>query len=361
MLDTEDKDSTIRKILQDVKRGKVQPWRSKKVKSLKLADSLHRLGEHKKANRVWHCCNNLAYKVDPETGARVLHSADNCRERLCPLCAWRRSKKLFVQISKVMDKFEQQKSDLVPVFLTLTVRNCSGEELPKVLDGVFAGWKNFIDHYKIRKLIKGWFRGLEITYYGDKVITEKGYQRRKEVYDKVGLKPGDINPYYDTFHPHIHVILLVEKSYFSKDNKDYMQTAEWVQMWRTTAKLSYDPICWIEGIKANKGKHKPIAEVAKYTLKDTDFLTNDNETTDRLVGVLGGALKGRRLFAFGGLLKKIAKEIGQEELGEGDLVHIDEESIREDVATLIEVYRWDLGQANYLLKMAIGGVKDGKT
>ena len=127
-----------------------------------------------------------------------------------------------------------------------------------------------------------------------------------------------------------------------------MQTSDWVQMWRTALKLDYDPICDIRKVKGGKGQYKAVAEVAKYTLKDSDFIFDDNELTDKLVEVLSSSLRNRRLFAFGGLLKKIAKQIGIEKLAEGDLVHVDEEQIRDDVATVLEVYRWNFGLANYI-------------
>ena len=90
-----------------------------------------------------------------------------------------------------------------------------------------------------------------------------------------------------------------------------------------------------------------MAEVTKYTVKDTDLVHDDTALMDKVVHVLGTALKGRRLFAFGGLLKRIAKQLGIEELAEGDLVHIDGETIREDIARVLEVYRWNFGLSNY--------------
>ena len=305
-------------VLQDEQNGKVRPWRPKKIRSLKVADSFQRLGFEKKAMRVRFCGSALGFLKNLKTGEKKLYSADFCRERLCPMCQWRKSMKVFHQVSKVMDRAEQENKDIVPLFLTLTLKNCSGHDLSSTLDTVFKGWKNVIDHRKIRKIVKGWFRALEVTYNKDS----------------------------DTFHPHIHAVLVVDKSYFK--GKDYMETTEWVQMWRTALKLDYDPICDIRKIKNGKGKHKAVAEVAKYTLKDTDFVHDDNELTDKLIEILSTSLKGRRLFAFGGLLKQIAKQIGIEELAEGDLVHIDEEKVREDVATVLEVYRWNFGFANYI-------------
>lgn len=305
-------------VLQDEQNGKVRPWRPKKIRSLKVADSFQRLGFEKKAMRVRFCGSALGFLKNLKTGEKKLYSADFCRERLCPMCQWRKSMKVFHQVSKVMDRAEQENKDIVPLFLTLTLKNCSGDDLKTTLDIVFKGWNLLWKQRKMERIAKGWFRALEVTY----------------------------NKESDTFHPHIHAVLVVDKGYFK--GKDYMETADWVQAWKKVLKLDYDPICDIRKIKNGKGKHKAVAEVAKYTLKDTDFVHNDNELTDKLIEVLSTSLKGRRLFAFGGLLKQIAKQIGIEELAEGDLVHIDEEKVREDVATVLEVYRWNFGLANYV-------------
>lgn len=307
------------KTLQDRKRdGKPQPWREKKMKSLRLADSFKRLGYDKKAMRVRFCGSTLSFLRNLETGEIKLDAADFCRERLCPMCQWRKSLKLFYQVSKVMDNIQVENKDLIPLFLTLTLRNCNGEDLSFTLDTVFKGWTTFWKQRKLERINKGWFRALEITY----------------------------SKKTDTFHPHIHAIVFVDKGYFK--GKDYMETAEWVQMWRKALKVDYDPICDVRRVKNHKGKYKAVAEVAKYTLKDSDFIFEDNDLTDRLVEVISKSLKGRRLFAFGGLLKQVAKEMGIEELAEGSLVHVDDEKVREDVATVLEVYRWSFGLINYI-------------
>ena len=335
-------------VLRDVKNGKVQPWKQKKATSMILADSLYRLEQNKKANRVWWCACELAYETSIETGEERLKTANFCRERLCPMCQWRRSKKVFYQVSRIMNVAEQRNADYVPIFLTLTVKNCIDSELSGVIGDILSGWRRFNDHRKTRKLIKGWFRALEVTYDGDEYITEKRYNKNKKTkkyYDSNGLKVGDKNLNADTFHPHIHAILLVDKSYFK--GEDYMYTSDWAQLWRASAGLDYTPTCHIRKVKSGKRKRKEVAEVAKYTLKDSEYLTWDEELTDKLVSVLGNSLKGRRLYAFGGVLKKIAKELNAENPDEGDLVNIDEESIREDVATVINIYHWNFGLGDY--------------
>jgi len=338
--------NTDDKILQDLKNGKEKPWREKKIKTLTLADSFKRLDYEKKSNRVRFCGSALAFLRNIETGEKCLKSANFCRERLCPMCQWRTSIKVFHQVSKVMDIAEKKYKNYVPIFLTLSVKNCKGEDLYSTLDVIFAGLRNLFTHRKFQRIAKGLFRALEVTYDGDEVISETRYKKYKKTYDNKGIHVGDKNLNYDTFHPHIHMVLLVDKSYFK--GEDYMQTVEWVQMWRKAAKLDYDPVCDIRKVKTNKGKHKAVAEVAKYTLKDSEFLVNNNDITDRLVSILSKALRGRRLYAFGGVFKEIAKELDMAEPDKGDLVHIDDESVREDVATVLEIYRWNFGFANYI-------------
>jgi plasmid rolling circle replication initiator protein Rep len=54
------------------------------------------------------------------------------------------------------------------------------------------------------------------------------------------------------------------------------------------------------------------------------------------------------LYAYGGILKQIAKELNAEQPDNGDLVHINEdETIRNDVGEMVVTYRWNMGLANY--------------
>lgn len=281
-----------------------------------LADSFQRLGEEKRSMRVRFCSSQLAFVVNTETGEKRLHSADFCRERLCPMCAWRKSLKCFQEVSKVIDAAQQEQLTLVPIFLTLTLRNCTSEELGKTLDTVFEGWNRLNSNKRMKRIFKGWFRALEVTY----------------------------NKGADTFHPHVHAILMVDKGYFK--GNDYMTTVEWVKVWRKACRLSYDPVCDIRKVK---GGSKAIKEVSKYTVKDSDFISEDKALTDKLVAILSKALRNRRLYAFGGLLKEIAKQLGADRPDKGDLVHIDEDGeLRNDVGQMIVVYRWNMGLANYI-------------
>lgn len=304
-------------ILQDLKNGKETPWRAKKVKAISVSDSFRRLGMDNKADNIKYCGMSLQFVRSLETGEKQLFKAAFCKERLCSLCQWRKSLKVFHQVSRVMDAVQLGYPRLVPLFLTLTVRNCDVDRLPGEVDNVLKSWFRLIDHYRFRKIIKGWFRALEITYSETR----------------------------DSFHPHIHAIILVDKSYFKSD--DFMSTSDWVSAWRTALGVDYDPICDIRKVRG-QSTHKAVAEVAKYTLKDSDFVKPDHDLMDKLVLTFFLSLHGRRLHAFGGIMKQVAKQLALDDIENGDLIRVGEEEIRADVAKVIETYRWRFGSCNYI-------------
>jgi plasmid rolling circle replication initiator protein Rep len=343
-------------ILQDLyANGEPRPWWEKKINSLELADSAKQVAFEtrdivllKRAERVRDCGTYLEFMRDLESGRLRLLNAQFCKTPLCPMCNWRKSFKMAWQVSRVLDVVEALYPTYVPSFMTLTLRNCPAEELSGSLDILLKGWNEFERNRLVKRIIKGYFRAVEITYDGDKIIDERRYVKRKGYYDRQGIKPGDVNPNFDTFHPHIHVIILLDQSYFR--GPDYLKTSEWMDLWQGAARLDYKPVGDIRMCKIEKGggRRKAVAEVAKYALKDSDFLRGDDiEATNRLVGILSKAVYRRRFLAFGGVMKQIAKELEMEKPGEGDLVHIDDETMREDVATQIEAYRWNFGLQNY--------------
>ena len=313
--------------LHDEYAGKPRPWRGKKVGTVKLSKALYELGQNKKANRVWWCGAELEFRENPETGKKRLTGAQFCRERLCVMCSWRRSYKMFYQLSQVLDIAQEENPDIALLFLTLTVKNCSGDDLAAQLDDMFAGWQRLTNHRRVKRAIKGWFRALEVTY----------------------------NKETDAYHPHFHAILMVDKHYFF-DRKAYMHTADWVHIWRTSCRLDYDPVCDIRAVRNAdpKRNRKHVAEVTKYTIKEPDILHNKQEVTVKVVDVLGKALFKRRLHAYGGILKLIAKRLAVE-AKEDDLVNLnDADTIREDVAGLLAIYQWDFGLSDYF-KLEVKG------
>ena len=260
----------------------------------------------------------LQFLQEVKSGEKYLQAAYFCHVRLCPMCNWRRSLKIFHEVSRVMDEAQRRRPNLKPLFLTLTVRNCGADELDGTIKHMMESWRKLVNHRSFMGITEGWLRVLEVSY----------------------------NEAEDTYHPHFHVILMVDKSYGTSKGK-YIDIHEWVRLWRVSARLDYDPICDIRKVKGHKIQ-KAVAEVAKYTVKSANYLHQDDDTTDKIVKTLTDALYRKRLIAYGGILKVIAKELGAEKPDEGDLIHIGDEVMRGDIAHVIVTYHWASGVSHYI-------------
>lgn len=244
------------------------------------------------------------------------------------MCIKRRQKKIYGQISAIMNVLA---NDYAFVFLTLTQKNVGGEELSDEIDKLMKGWEKLSRRAVVKKAIKGWFRALEITH---------------------NLDVNSVS--YTTYHPHFHVVLVVNKSYFKK--KEYIEHEDWCQMWQECMGLDYLLNVDVRKFKASNKKElqKSVSEAAKYTVKDNDFLIPDNEALqDDTVAILTHALASRRLIAFGGVFKETHKKLKLDDIDKGDLVNIDGEDLREDVEYYRKVVMWNFGYSNYYINSII--------
>lgn len=314
----------------------------KKEYSLLLADSYERLGQTKRAFRVRSCSSILkfAHEILPDNSINqdgVLVYADFCRDRLCPQCSRRRSLKIFGQVSQIMDYFERNQEKYKFLFLTLTVRSCTGAELPAVLDRMYKAIIKMFRKKKIKECVLGAFRALEIT---------RNFKRRSNAF---GL-----------YHPHFHLILAVPPTYAQRDSF-YIHQSEWLEMWRNAYGDENITQVYIEKIKSDSSSDedltdeqskiieikKAVAEVSKYAVKSSDYIFPENYLqTDETVGTLAGALKGRRLVSFTGVFKKAfeALQLEDAEADSVDLLHCgDEKTLNPALSWVIVTFHWSIG------------------
>lgn len=110
---------------------------------------------------------------------------------------------------------------------------------------------------------------MERKYNKYERITKELYQRKKTYFDNRGLGVGDLNPTYNTYNPHFHVILAVNKTYFT-DTKQYVSQDRWLELWReATGDASITQVS-VKKVKANN--QKEIMDLAKYGAKDEDYM-----------------------------------------------------------------------------------------
>lgn len=263
----------------------------------------------RRSDRVFSCGTYLEFKVTEER-SKLQHS-NFCKDRLCPMCNWRRSLKIFSQVSRIMDNLDGYEF----LFLTLTVKNCSAEDLPITVQALFDGWRYLYNKNKeFRSVIFGTFRSLEVTR----------------------------NKIDGSFHPHLHCILAVKPSYFKKG---YITQKRWSELWQSACGLDYNPIVHVQKVKdTGKGIAGAVAEATKYSVKGTDFLSADDlDQSASFVQAFLSALSYRRLCGWTGVFASVRRQLNLDDAESGDLVNVDGDLIREDVACMIVRYSWRAG------------------
>src|SRR5699024_9332653 len=138
-------------------------------------------------------------------------------------------------------------------FLALTGRNVyDGEELNKSLSDMAQVCRRLMQYEKCNTTLVGFMRAMEVT----------------------------IDNTYTSYNQHMHLLVCVEPTYFKNTENDGNQK-QCIQFWKKAMKLDYEPNVKIQMIRP-KNKYKSdiqsaIDETAKYPVKDTDFMTDDEE------------------------------------------------------------------------------------
>ena len=334
--------------------GKVRPWQQRHREGLLLSEIYAMMGETglpgaagwlSKAQRLESCAQYVEFARAAD-GQLKLHSSSFCRVRLCPMCQWRRSLKLGAQVRQVVElaNTEHMTQTGAPwrwLMVTFTVRNVAAPDLGAAIDKIHRGLNNLAKAKAWRAAVKGWLRATEVTH--------------------------NTNPKsaaYDTYHPHMHLLLCVPAGYFS--GKGYITQRGWAQLWQHYIGADYTPVVDVRTIKPEGGGRlsdlpageqaaamgKACAEVSKYAAKPADYIVpSDIELSMSTVQVLDQMLHRRRMTSWGGALKEIAQRLQLDDPENGDLVHIDESASADQTAEQIGnyvAYSWALGARDYL-------------
>jgi len=325
------------------KNGKERDWKGKKKRSSLVADHYKAGNLLKKAERVYECANVLRFKKHNDR--LKLYQAYFCKVRFCPMCTWRRSLKIAFNNKKVVETVNERKK-VHWLFLTLTVRNCEGNELKKTLNDMTKAWNRFTGYRQVKKSMLGYFRALEVT-----------------------KNRNSDSEWFGTYHPHFHVLICVPSSYFKK-KEYYLKQSDWTTFWKKAMKLDYDPIVHVErvkpkgsldleGIEDNVRKQiaeqKALLEISKYPVKDTDIIEGDTVTSENVetLKIFETAFSYKRLISYGGLMKEIHKELNLQDVEDqdADLIEIDDEN-KDDLANSITevIAYWNIGLRDYVIK-----------
>lgn len=263
------------------------------------------MGKHltvKSIVRFETCSEYLNFLTNAEMSDKKLHRANSCGNRFCPICTWKTAKRDAIKMSVMLEAVKEIETKEF-LFLTLTAPNCSAEELASEIDRFNLAVKRLFMRRNVKKVVKGYIRKLEVTTDQEQYITEKKYKRKKDYFDRRGLTVGDPNPQYNTYNPHVHIIVAVNKSYFNKPN-EYIAQAEWLAMWQECMDdMTITQVDVKKVRNTENGKSNAVLEIAKYSAKGSDLYHSEAVFDTFYI-----SLKRRQLLVYSGLFKDYAKK-----------------------------------------------------
>ena len=248
-------------------------------------------------------CNTFMMMVaDESMEKKKQHKGNSCKNRFCPICAWKKSRKDALALSVIMAYLKQEEQKEF-IFLTLTAPNVPADELNEEIKHYNHSFKKLMERQEVKKVVKGYARKLEITY----------------------------NEERDDYHPHFHVLIAVDKNYFN-NSWSYIKRDRWLELWQQVTKNPL--ITQVDVRKVRNGRNDKVYEIAKYSAKDSEYLINQD-----VFEVFYNALKGKRLIVFSGLFKDAMTKFKN-----GELDHYKEKDRTEYVYAIM--YNW--GGRKYL-------------
>ncbi|MCG0625381.1 replication protein [Lactiplantibacillus plantarum] len=231
------------------------------------------------------------------------------------------------QLTQILTEAVKQRKTGRFLFLTLTVKNTTGDLLKSELRQMGRAIAKIFQYKKVAKNLLGYVRSTEVT------INHEADQLM--------------------YHHHMHVLLFMKSSYFTGTD-NYISQAEWTRYWQRAMKLAYVPVVNVEAVKPNVNRHKnsllaSAQETAKYQVKSKDILTNNQEQDLQVIDDLEQALAGSRQISYGGLLKEIRKQLQLEDVENGDLINTDSDDKQAEQVVREVVAKWDYQRKNYFL------------
>ena len=311
--------------------GKERPWKLHKQENLQLV-KIYKTAREKNINLITdsrlfdleHCADTLLFAENAE-GKKKLKSANFCRLRLCPMCQWRRSLKMFGQVQTITDKILERDKSTRFLFATFTVKNVDAENLEtciNILNNKFlylvSRNKTFAPAKKLKQNLLGYLKAVEVTY----------------------------NTKDKTYHPHLHVIFAVRNTFFSS-SKYYMSKKEWISLWQQALGVDYKPQTDIRAIKS--GTAKAVAEVAKYPVKTAPILSLPDDEAVEVLKTLTLSLHKKRFVAYGGIFKTIKQELKLTDVEtDKDLVNVDTEQQERFNAVIAVLFKYNFKFGCYI-------------
>jgi plasmid rolling circle replication initiator protein Rep len=262
---------------------------------------------------IANCASRLELDIPLEEdalGEPLLRGARVCNRRLCPFCEWRRTRVWRARLIAGLNAFTADHGNWSGVFLTLTVRNCPISELRPTVQHLHASLK------RLSKVsawpTEFWMRRTEVTVSRSSRAAAGSRLEHNDSQLPV-LEAAAL----ESVHPHLHCLLLVRPSYWSRD---YVKQLRWQQEWQMAARLDYAPVVDVRRAKAKPTDDHlhgvaPVAaviEAAKYATKATDLLALGDDLPE-----FHHQMRGLRLY---GISRQLQRYISDAEVQAAELL-----------------------------------------
>lgn len=286
---------------QNAEMSHLEPYELHKQETVRVVDLIPSHLRNRSSLMLMASCGSYLAFRHYRDDHRELHRANWCRQRLCPMCAWRLSVEHFARLMQVMPNYKSA------IHVVLTTPNVEDAALAGTIHTLLQGsnqlWR-FISHSGKntrhpdipQKIVRGRVRTLEV-------------HRGKD-----GL-----------WHPHIHELWIPVDNY-GTDNGPYLAQQQLSQIWGDLIGVD-KPIVWMRGIKPRHNRQETaeaVLETSKYICKPGNLQTGHD------FAVLHEAVYGKRIWTVAGCVRDDLARIPE------DLPEIGVEGID----YVLEHFRW---------------------
>lgn len=207
-------------------------------------------------------------------------AANFCKNKLCPICAWRKSLKRYSENNQAFS-FINDNFDKSYIFLTLTIQNVS--DLKEGIDKLNDGFKRMSNTKKFKDISLGYYRNIEITF----------------------------NEKTKKWHPHSHIIICVNKSYF-KSNK-YIKSKEWLKMWQEATRDENISQVKVSAVKNKNGEvdvFAAVLEISKYMSKILQISKFNYSEAVKITKELIESTYHKKMITTSGIIRDVLHNLG---------------------------------------------------
>lgn len=299
---------------------------TKKAESRIIAKLLAKAGAIDMANKMASCGDTLIFRKY-EDGSRDIAAAIFCKQRLCPTCQWRRSRKAAGELSAAMSALDAERraergAPYAWIALSYSPQNIVDiADIGDQIDRLTFSFGRLMRKSAVSSAIRGASRCVEI--------------RRSD---------GAYNPNWrGSWQVHIHSVLAVDPSYFH--SRSYISRAEWGPMLAECLDITYIPQFHVERIdKKPKRLAGATRETVKYITKFEIPFDPNSEVDLYSLHVLAVELRGRHMLQHYGVLRTKIRELFGSQSVESDNADLhDILPTRPDLAYTLVSMRWQMG------------------